>query len=98
MMQKRKFKRLARAERDRLADIAGTTVRTSFTVPEIALGAARRAAVAAGTTLAAIICATITAIADDVPIGRDMISLSLQSDEHSAIDPFEAIERARAHT
>jgi len=97
-MSKRRFKRLARAERDRLADIARTTTRATFTLPEIALSQARGVAVRAGTSLTAVIAAIVSAIADDMQIGRDAIALSLQTDETSVIDPFEAIERARAHT
>lgn len=96
-MQKRKFKRLAPAERARLADIAHVKARASFTVPAHALDASRRVASSAGITLQTIVAAALTAIADDLPIGRDIVSLALQSSEHDAIDPFEAIELARAH-
>jgi hypothetical protein len=97
-MKRPTFKRLALAERDRLAEIVGTTSRVSINVPEVTLRRARAACASAGIRFDAIVSAALELVADGTAVGREIVATATLPTERDALDPFEAIERARAHT
>jgi hypothetical protein len=97
-MKRPTFKRLAPAERDRLAEIVGTTSRVHANVPDVTLRNARMACHRASITLDSLISVALELACADTPLGRELIAAAQQPADRDALDPFEAIERARAHT